>query len=52
MCECTLLYVVSQEFKVPVDAKVGAGPLTSRIYHDLLDIQTGRVDHPWSLVLD
>jgi branched-chain amino acid aminotransferase len=35
---------------VPVVSKE-AGPLAMRVYKSLLDIQYGKVDHPWSVVV-
>lgn len=39
-----------EEIKVPTGDK--AGPLTRRLWQDIIDIQYGRVvDHPWSVLL-
>lgn len=37
-----------EKFKVPIDEKNKAGELTYKLFNDFLNIQEGRVPHPWS----
>jgi len=40
------------DYQVPIDEKVKAGKLAKQFNDMLLDIQYGKVDHPWSVVVD
>ena len=43
------------EYKIPLDkddASKKAGPLTQRLADTLQGIQYGKIDHPWSVVVD
>ena len=46
------LHYAGTDFAVPVDAALGAGPVAARLWKELLDIQYGRVEHPWSVVVE
>lgn len=39
------------DYNLPVDEAKGAGPLTKRVWDTLSDIQYGKVEHPWSVVI-
>jgi len=46
------LRYAGEDFAVPVDAALGAGPVAARLWRELLDIQYGRVEHEWSVVVE
>lgn len=47
------LHYEGRDRAVPVDAALGAGPLTRRLWQELLDIQYGRKEHEgWSVVVE
>jgi branched-chain amino acid aminotransferase len=37
-----------QHFDIPINPKLGAGQLASTLFNDFLNIQEGKVEHPWS----
>lgn len=39
------------DYDIPIDPAAGAGPLTKRMWNSLMDIQYGRVESPWSVVI-
>lgn len=44
-----------EELKVPLDPKdpsAGAGPMAKRFWNELTSIQYGKVDHPWSVIIN
>ena len=41
-----------EDYDVPIDAALQAGPITKRVWDTLRDIQYGNVEHPWSVVID
>ena len=40
-----------EDFAVPVDAALGAGPVARRLWTELADIMYGRKEHEWSVVV-
>ncbi|KAH9146161.1 hypothetical protein AeRB84_009972 [Aphanomyces euteiches] len=45
--------VISPDINVPLDAPDGkSGKLTKRIWDEMTDIHYGRVEHPWSIVIN
>ena len=36
---------------MPIDKKLNSGKLTMELYNDILNIQYGKVDHEWSVIV-
>ncbi|KAF1319704.1 Branched-chain amino acid aminotransferase, partial [Globisporangium splendens] len=44
---------LGEDLNIPLDGKDGkAGKLAERVWKELSDIQYGRVEHPWSVIVD
>ena len=41
-----------KKYSLPMDPELNSGKFTYEIYKDLTDIQYGRVDHEWSVIID
>jgi len=49
-----LINYKGKDYKIPLDPQnpnENAGPLARKLFHDLMDIQYGRVSNPWSIVV-
>lgn len=48
------IHYAGKDYQIPLDPQdpsSQAGPLAKRMSKDIMDIQYGRVDHPWSVVV-
>lgn len=46
------IHYMDEDLVIPLDGKDGkAGPVAERIWHELLAIQYGRQEHPWSVLV-
>ncbi|KAL7693444.1 putative aminotransferase class IV, branched-chain amino acid aminotransferase II [Plasmopara halstedii] len=49
----SIINYMDEDLSIPLDGMDGkAGKLAERIWNELLDIQYGRRDHPWSIIVD
>jgi branched-chain amino acid aminotransferase len=44
-------YDVQSDYDVPCGADGAIGAVTARVFKELTDIQYGRTEHPWSVVV-
>jgi len=44
--------VEGTQYDVPIDSELQAGHVTKRVWDELTAIQYGKVEHPWSVVID
>lgn len=40
-----------ERYEVPIEKELKAGRLASALFNDFLNIQEGKVDHPWSKLI-
>jgi len=46
------IFVDGVDYQIPVDEKTGAGPISKELCDTLFNIQYGRTEHPWSVLVD